>query len=200
MNLRAPVSQVELLRSLRAEDLSEEIVQRLVQQAQLALALETTPAEEAEIPIGASKFGGSPDLPRNMDWPMRPPYVDSKRRATAHRKKADELLAEADKPKPWLTREDAQRFHEEQIRRAAAVRSEFPLSFIAQLDLASLSKVPGFDPVLPKQGRLLFFMDCLEMPAEYTPSSAVGFRLIWDQSPKKEQGMGCFPSGRYRNL
>jgi uncharacterized protein YwqG len=183
VNLRAPVSQIELIRSLRAEDLSEEIVQRLVQQARPALALETTEIEEEELPVGESKFGGSPDLPSSIEWPVRPPYSDSRRRAAAHRKKADELLAEAAQPKSWVTREDAEQFQQLQIKRAAAVRSEFPLSFVAQLDLASLSKMPGFDASLPKKGRLLLFFDCFEMPSEYAPSSAAGFRLLWDQSP-----------------
>jgi uncharacterized protein YwqG len=34
-----------------------------------AIALSATPAEDSEIPIGASKFGGAPDVPADFEWP-----------------------------------------------------------------------------------------------------------------------------------
>lgn len=35
-----------------------------------AIALSATRANDAEIPLGASKFGGAPDVPPGFEWPM----------------------------------------------------------------------------------------------------------------------------------
>jgi uncharacterized protein YwqG len=82
-----------------------------------------------------------------------------------------------------MTPEQARLFSDGYLARAEAVQSEFPLAFLAQLDLRVLSAEPGFDPIFPDHGRLLFFYDSLETPAEYDPCSIAGFRLIWDASP-----------------
>jgi hypothetical protein len=66
---------------------------------------------------------------------------------------------------------------------AQLVGESSPLSFIAQLDLAALATQPGFDPDLPRHGRLLLFYDLFEYPPGWEPSSRVGFRLIWDETP-----------------
>ena len=66
---------------------------------------------------------------------------------------------------------------------ANALRTAFPLAFIAQFDLASLSQVPGFDPALPNDGRLYLFYDLLCLPASYDPVSRTSFRVVHDTSP-----------------
>jgi len=66
---------------------------------------------------------------------------------------------------------------------AQLVGENSPLSFIAQLDLAALAGEPGFDPDLPKHGRLLLFYDLFEQPTGFEPGARVGFRLIWDETP-----------------
>ena len=35
-----------------------------------AIALEATRADDAQIPLGASKFGGAPDVPDGFEWPL----------------------------------------------------------------------------------------------------------------------------------
>lgn len=35
-----------------------------------AIALTAMPADDTQIPIGASKFGGAPDVPEGFEWPM----------------------------------------------------------------------------------------------------------------------------------
>ncbi|MDP9606254.1 UNVERIFIED_ORG: hypothetical protein J2W38_006074 [Variovorax paradoxus] len=45
--------------------------------------------------------------------------------------------------------------------RMVALQTEFPLAFIAQLDLGQLSVLPGFDPALPRRGVLSIFMDAI---------------------------------------
>ncbi|WP_141122010.1 DUF1963 domain-containing protein, partial [Salmonella enterica] len=36
---------------------------------------------------------------------------------------------------------------------------DFPLAFVAQLNLSDLALLPGFDPLLPRRGLLSFFVD-----------------------------------------
>lgn len=62
---------------------------------------------------------------------------------------------------------------------AAHARADYPLSFIAQIDLAEVAAIDGGPADLPSQGRLLFFHDLTLGPFE------AGDRLtkvIWDQS------------------
>ncbi len=35
-----------------------------------AIALSATRTDDALIPLGASKFGGAPDVPADFEWPM----------------------------------------------------------------------------------------------------------------------------------
>jgi uncharacterized protein YwqG len=179
---RLPANREALLASLRETDLPEEVVRRLTEQGRRALTLETKAVAEEAILRGASKIGGRPDLPPHVSWPCRPPYPDAQRRAAAHRRDAARMLSEATGPRAWLTPEQGQQFSADYLRRARAVETTMPLTFIAQTDLTRLAAEAGFDTVLPDRGRLLFFYDMLEMPEEANPHSRVGFRLIWDDS------------------
>ncbi len=42
----------------------------LIELLRPAIALCATKADDAHIPLGASKFGGAPDVPTNFEWPM----------------------------------------------------------------------------------------------------------------------------------
>jgi hypothetical protein len=53
--------------------------------------------------------------------------------------------------------------------RMATLQTEFPLAFIAQLDLGQLSALPGFDPKLPRSGVLFIFMDAMRDDDGKTP-------------------------------
>jgi hypothetical protein len=64
--------------------------------------------------------------------------------------------------------------------KAGAASGPFPLSFLAQVDLAALANEPGFDPALPRHGRLYLFYDLLLMPASFDPASAPALRVIYD--------------------
>ncbi|ASM71034.1 MULTISPECIES: DUF1963 domain-containing protein [Roseobacteraceae] len=228
-SLPLPATREELRTSLGdLKQLTPALVDRLSEQALPAVSLETVPHAEASIPLGASKMGGAPDLPRGMPWPMRPPYADAQIKLEHYRSLIGVTLAKAGIVPEWMTPDEGKHYVAEQRRiekevvegalamlpkeeaneirqflesqsiytperareetrdhilQAQMVARSFPLSFIAQLDLGKLSAQPGFDPDLPKNGRLMLFYDLLETPPGWEPSSRVGFRLIWDETP-----------------
>lgn len=119
-------------------------------------------------------------------------YVEEQRRRD--QEVVDKTLAElpkdqADELRPLfaaqsnLTPEEARATVKDDILQSNMLDVPFPLSFIGQVNLAALSSEEGFDPDLPKTGRLLLFYDRLEIPAGWQPGSRVGFRLIWDDTP-----------------
>ena len=44
--------------------------EKLIALLRPAIALTTTRADDTQLPIGSSKFGGSPDVPNGFEWPM----------------------------------------------------------------------------------------------------------------------------------
>ncbi len=183
MNKPLPRTRDELRQSLRETELPQEIVEHLTAQARPALLLTTTAAGTSRLPPGVSRLGGAPDLPPGMAWPERPPYPDAEKRAAGHRRSAERLLEDSRTPKSWMTPEQGETFSRDAFARAEAMEQPFPLAFFGQFDLAALSRVEGFDPMLPKEGRLLIFYDSWEYPEEFCPEAAVGWRVIWDDSP-----------------
>lgn len=184
MSKALPRTRDELRASLSDEELPAEIVERLAAQALPALLLTTVALGENSPLPGASRLGGTPDLPPGMGWPMRPPYPDAERRAAGHRKDARRLLEDSRKPRSWMTPEQGVMFSQKRMAKADATERPFPLAFFGQFDLAALSAIEGFDPLLPKTGRLLVFYDFWEQPEDFTPEAAVGWRVIWDDSPR----------------
>jgi uncharacterized protein YwqG len=189
-----PGSREDMLASLQEAGLAPDLARHLAEQALPALVLDTAEADEAQIPIGASKIGGLPDLPLDLAWPHRPPYENAAERARAHRAEAERLASEASRPGSWLTPEQARLASHERADLADAVETPFPLAFMAQLDLASLSREPGFPSLLPDHGRLLFFCDYWERPPGFDPFTAAGFRLIWDRTPVEQLERKSAPS------
>jgi uncharacterized protein YwqG len=106
----------DLRRSLAAAGLGAH-ADRIVETVRPALIFTRHQSPDDGLPPGTSKIGGTPDLPRGVDWP----------------------------------------------RRAATAASgrDFPLAFLAQLDLAALSRLPGFDADLPSHGLLSLFEDIM---------------------------------------
>src|SRR5436190_14406682 len=41
-----------------------------------SVRIETSPASDDKLPVGTTKFGGSPDLPDGLEWPMYSPPAD----------------------------------------------------------------------------------------------------------------------------
>jgi len=182
MNRRLPRTREELRASLQETELPEDVVSQLVAQARQALLLTTTDAGISEIALGESRLGAAPDLPVGMAWPERPAYPDGALRAAQHRQHAAYLLEASQKTGSWMTQEQGAEFSRNEQLRADAMERPFPLAFFGQFDLATLSKIEGFDAMLPAEGRLLVFYDSWELPEEFCPEAALGWRVIWDRS------------------
>ena len=104
----------------------------LLRRARPELELHLTPDD---VPVGASKIGGAPDLPDDASWP-----VD---------------------------------------------RDARPLSFVAQLDLASL---PAVDGDLPREGTLSFFYDTVRQPPGDAPGDEASLAVCWSgQKPLRRR-------------
>ncbi len=60
------VEAEQLIRQHAPERLQEQLISLL----RPAIALSATRTEDAQIPLGASKFGGAPDVPPDFEWPV----------------------------------------------------------------------------------------------------------------------------------
>jgi uncharacterized protein YwqG len=111
--------------------------------------------EQDSPPIGATRIGGTPDLPKDMAWPLRPVPSDI------------DAIVSAGGPN-----------HGEHIREHLS--RELPFDFVAQIDLADAAKLGKIAEALSNEGRLLFFCDVTVIPWR---SGADSCRVIWDRSP-----------------
>jgi uncharacterized protein YwqG len=119
--------------------------------AKAAAYFRPVPRKDADIPIGASKLGGAPDLPANFAWP---------RRCSMERKYQHGI--------PWRDQEIVDQRPGEDIE----------LSFIAQLDLSSI-QVGWIDVDLPRHGLLSFFYEAQHQPWGFDPIHRGGWQLFW---------------------
>lgn len=126
--------------------------------------------------VSVSRIGGTPDLPSWIDWPRRPPYADSSNRHLG-----------------FGTEDLSLEFRALFQRRDQIKGQEAYLPFLAQIDLAEAWGVQQFDIDLPKSGRLLFFYDVREIPTGDEPTDAVGFRVIWDDTPVSDLARAVAP-------
>lgn len=90
-------------------------------------------AKDGEGEIGATRLGGTPDLPRQMSWPIRAAMPEYAKLA------ADDRL-----PNRWIARQAGE---------------AVPFEFVAQIDLGEAGQYPHHGQGLPRTGRLLFFVD-----------------------------------------
>jgi len=90
-------------------------------------------AADGEAEIGATRFGGAPDMPHGASWPKRAAMPDRAKSAAAVRS-----------PNPWIVRQ---------------LGETVPFEFVAQIDLAQAVRHPAYAAGLPQTGRLLFFID-----------------------------------------
>lgn len=159
-----------LIAELRTSNLSSAIQEKVVQQARAAIAFKRCLRDMETVKVGASRLGGLPDWPLGQNWPIRKKSVNATSRVLklkaektrnamfVHEMKMSyELLNEGRK----LLGQPAEDFDEEKYRSVQQrlltetdIRIEnqlvdFPLAFVAQLNLSDLALLPGFDPLLP---------------------------------------------------
>jgi len=161
---------------------------RLVQLARHCIVLVPGPlADGAKAPLGACRLGGEPDMPPDVDWPVRPPVLEKTASILAGAMPGHVLLG----PRHWLHRLlRTQRWRQatqewERSRQAEReIRSRaWPLSFVAQIDFAELHAVHTLDG-FPATGRLLLFCDPLDWPwGEPEDQARVG--ALFTQLPAK---------------
>lgn len=106
--------------------------------------------------IGATRFGGAPDMPHGASWPMRAAMPDRARSAAAGRT-----------PNPWIVRQ-----HGETV----------PFEFVAQIDLAEAARHPAHATGLPQTGRLLVFIDDALL-MDQPQGNRDACRVIFDETP-----------------
>jgi hypothetical protein len=119
-----------------------------------AIVLKPLAEAGAAVP-GATRIGGTPDLPNGFSWPIRTVPAN-----------ADEIVGRGGPT------------HAPHLRKH--LERELPLEFVAQVDLAEAARLGPAAAPLPGEGRLLFFYDGAVAPWHNGPETC---RVIWDRTP-----------------
>ena len=143
-------AQIRLLKDLEPIGLGA-FADAIARSAKSAACFRPVLRQDFDIPVGASKLGGAPDLPPDFAWPTR---------RNSERKYQHGVA--------WRDQEVAD-------QRPGA---DIQLSFIAQLDLASIP-VEWIDFDLPRHGLLSFFYDAEHQPWGFDPIHKGGWQLFW---------------------
>ncbi len=169
--------------SLKAIGVAERDVRQLLTLAKPCAALVSTSASDDDIPIGSSKIGGAPDLPKDISWPTRARSA-TEMRATAA------MIA---------TAKGAQR--EDLAAKLRLAEREAPLAFMMEVDMAACWASGELDPDLPRDGHLILFYDLVFKPWNgHDEDGTARFRLIYtpgnagplDRRPPPDLGSPLF--------
>ncbi len=115
--------------------------------------------------LGGSRIGGTPDLPKVIEWPRRPVPDD-----------IDGIAKRAGEP------------FDADLRQHLA--AGLPYAFVAQVNLAETAGLGDVAKPLPDAGRLLFFYDLVAGPFDTGVQSA---KVIWDRSPAEALAHAAMP-------
>ena len=151
MTIEGPFRTLDELRaSLVVSGVSAVDQHMLMALAQPSVALQSKSASDDDIPVGASKIGGGPDLPPGVAWPTRGPSEYAMGAVKQLQKYAP------DSPSDYYKNEIA--WKEPLSERSA------PLTFMLQIDLAECAAAGNLDADIPRDGWLLVFYDLVFRP------------------------------------
>lgn len=97
-----PASREELSDRLTEAGMSSQGVAAIIAVARDGVVLDTKAVDEQTLPLGASKVGGLPDLPKGVVWPVRPAYDGAETMAAQFNTDAANLYADAGIAPPWM--------------------------------------------------------------------------------------------------
>jgi uncharacterized protein YwqG len=162
---------------------------RLVELARPCIILVPASVEgAANAPLGASRLGGEPDMPAELDWPLRPalkPSWDTGQMPDDLSLGRYHWLHRLFRTERWKRAERWQQASERRERSRQAERHvrnrDWPLSFVAQIDFAELHAVHALDG-FPVAGRLLLFCDPFHLPSGERDDQPHGRALFTEQA------------------
>ena len=146
--------------------LSQSAANAFLTRARPAITFRRRRSPETDMPLGASKIGGRPDMGADIPWPIRAPYPGIDAIIDAYPEVMKRIYDEA-----WF------------VAHRAYLSAPAPLAFIAQMDLDTLSQRDGFDDALPTEGRLLLFTDPTGYGGGARPASRPWLQVIHDTTP-----------------
>ncbi|MGF9562116.1 YwqG family protein [Neorhizobium sp. JUb45] len=144
-----PSSRDELSDRLTEAGMSAAGVAAIVKVARDGIVLDTKPADETALPLGSSKVGGLPDLPKGVAWPMRPVYENAVELAEQFTADAANFYADAGVVPPWVPEAEGRAFADERKRaneeaRAAALKvMKDAGAEVSEADLANATGLPA---------------------------------------------------------
>ncbi len=178
----------ELGASLASAGVSELDQRMFLNMALPALALQSKEADDIDIPIGASKIGGAPDLPVGFEWPTRAPTSLGDGELKALQDIAAQMNERTFAGSEWTVQQYVDGFIRTQREIDAKTKlyhAPAPLTFVMQLDLEALAAVWSVDPDLPREGRLLVFYDMIARPwFARDKDKRPLFKIVHDATPK----------------
>lgn len=177
-------SEQEIAQAIEPVLEDAELARQLAAQSRPAVWLQTQLAQgEDEIPLGATKLGGCPDLPAQTRWPERGPYPDTHQRVESHR--ADSVAPNS--RWRWAKPEQAQKFRAEALQHVERLLNPFPLHFLAQINFADVWAAGPVDEDMPRSGLLSLFYDLVEQPWGYDPADACSLKALWHEAGSQLQ-------------
>jgi uncharacterized protein YwqG len=147
-------ASIDEARAALDEVFVSEIVEEFLR-ALLPATIFTPLRDDAPPKLGATRIGGTPDMPPNLAWPVRPAPPN-----------VAEIAARGGSA------------HGEHIRKH--LERALPFEFVAQIDLVEAARLGPATEALPREGRLLFFYEGSTAPWN---GGAESCRVLWDRAP-----------------